>query len=241
VTDPDPSPPLKCDTPTEPVSVVSPLTDREIWWELLAVLAIGVLPQFYDSMWWLLMPPAKLPYWVNALEPTLRSMGVSVAVLYVLYRSGEPWTNFGVTRPRVADYLLGVCVFIAHLLLYRNFTGHLHSGTFKFADYSSPPDKAVDYVLMTVQCATTGFAHELVFRAYLVTRLQHVLRSPSLAVVVSALSFGPCCVHFGRWGWLDPTIAGLLYGGLFLGVRRLWPFAVARVLFNLVAALSPAT
>lgn len=86
-----------------------------------------------------------------------------------------------------------------------------------------------------------GFCEELVFRGYLINRLQAWMGtsvvSGAAAVLITAAIFGP--LHFfmqGYWGALQATIVGILFAGTYLlNGQRLWSLIVAHGAFDVFA------
>jgi membrane protease YdiL (CAAX protease family) len=218
-------------------TIPSASTSRELWYEVFAVLSVGVLPYVGSAVVRILQPSASnttnaLPYWLGALSSTWQSTCVSFIVLYLIFRSGSSWETFGIKRPRFTDVPLGLLLFLVPELLWRLLSriptteiGHADS------QYSSP-QVAGDYFLMLTRIAANSFAEELVVRAYLVTRLQLLLRSQIAAVVVSAVLFASYHMHYSVRDILSPFIGGLVYGLVYLGVRRIWPFVLGHLLYN---------
>lgn len=73
-------------------------------------------------------------------------------------------------------------------------------------------------------------------RGYLIARLQYLLRSGWLAVVVTATLFASYHSYQGVVGVIviGAAVHGLVYGLAFCLCRRLWPLCVAHTLTNLV-------
>src|SRR5207302_51457 len=95
------------------------------------------------------------------------------------------------------------------------------------------PQTAIDYLWMAAKYAANGFAEELVTRAYLITRLERLLKSRLLAVALSALLFASYHVYYGFGGALIYVMAfGVMYSGLYVLIRRVWPFALAHMLVD---------
>ena len=96
------------------------------------------------------------------------------------------------------------------------------------------PRSVTDYFWMTGKHVANGFAEELVMRAYLITRLERLLGSGSLAVLVSSLLFASYHIYYGPGVTLiHAVLFGLAFGGLYLLLRRVWPLALAHALINI--------
>jgi membrane protease YdiL (CAAX protease family) len=161
------------------------LNRRAIWGEVLAVLAIGVFPHLISSFAYLGGDSQlALRFWVESVVRCLHSACIAFAVLYLIHRSGEGWTTFGIERPLLRDIPLGLMIYLASYLVYwfasSMFTSVRESGN------SSPPKTAIDHFLMLAQYSASAFAEELVTRAYLITRLEQLFCSGSKAVALSA-------------------------------------------------------
>ena len=86
-----------------------------------------------------------------------------------------------------------------------------------------------------------GFAEEIVFRGFLINRLQVVLGSGVVAglsiVVLSAAIFGP--LHYVAQGWfgaLQATVVGVVFASVYLlNGRRLWSLMIAHAAFDVAA------
>ena len=160
-TDQIPSPDLPTNDP--PLSSAPQAAVREIWLEVLAVLAIGVLPSLISAIAHYADHPAPpSPYWLDSLDLCLRSACISFAVLYLIHRSGEPFAFFGIARPRHSDLWFGLCLYLIAVFLYRNVWPLMPADGVKLDAIYSVPQTRMDYLLMVPRYAANGFAEELV-------------------------------------------------------------------------------
>jgi membrane protease YdiL (CAAX protease family) len=88
-------------------------------------------------------------------------------------------------------------------------------------------------VALWLSYAATSFSEEFVCRSYLITRLERLRRSSAQAVIISALLFASLHLYQGWAGVLQAAFMGVLYGCVFLLVRRIWPLALGHILFNI--------
>jgi membrane protease YdiL (CAAX protease family) len=227
---PEPAPQPVKDAAPVPTSL--PLTDTEVWWEVMAVLAIGVLPPLTSAIV-AANVPVKPPYWLHSLSLCLHSAGVSFAVLYVISRSGEPWSSFGLAHPKPRDLVFGLLLALIGWALWERFGPLLDDYAADANTFFFWPQSGADYAWMVVRQAANGFAEELVVRAYLITRLTRLMKSPALAVLFSTLAFASYHLHYGPGGLALVALMGLAYGGIYLLIRRVWPFALGHMLFNM--------
>jgi membrane protease YdiL (CAAX protease family) len=213
------------------------MTARALWWEVTAVLAIGVLPLTCSAYVWTVQAPVKLHYWLDSLELTFSSICMSTAVLYLIYRSNEPWVRFGITRPRFMDFLLAFVLLFGSVCIWAVVDRLGLSSADQSETFFAPPKKAEDYVLMVIKYAASGFTEELVTRAYLITRLKYLLKSSVKAVIFSAAMFASYHVYYGLPSLIDFMAFGLLFGVFFLFVPRIWPLAIGHMLCDITAEL----
>ena len=97
-----------------------------------------------------------------------------------------------------------------------------------------------DSSVVTVFVATAPIAalyEEVVFRAYLLTRLAAWVGSAS-AVILSALCFAAIHRGYAPREQASAFFVGLLYGGGWLGTRSLLGLAGAHMIYNLLTLLA---
>lgn len=93
-------------------------------------------------------------------------------------------------------------------------------------------------ILLALSWISAGFAEEMFFRGFVITRLQAAFNGTRLAsvlaVLLAALLFG--YVHFyyqGLTGLVNATAIGLIFGTFFLLYKRnLWPLVLAHGSIN---------
>ena len=211
------------------------------WGEVTAVLAAGVLPNF---AWGVVSavdqdPSRPSPYWADTLVLTTQSVCTAFVVLYLIHRSGEPWERFGLARPRLSDlllvgpvlFLLGWFVWDLRWMLIPQLDPHSSPNWFP------KPKRPADYFMMVVKYAANAFSEELVTRAYLVTRLEGLLKSQTAAIFIAAGSFASYHIYQKSDGLINMMLLGLAWGGAYLLVRRLWPFVVGHFLTSILIEL----
>jgi Putative prokaryotic signal transducing protein/Type II CAAX prenyl endopeptidase Rce1-like len=233
--------PVPAGVPPPTPGSADPLTGaarRALWLEVGVVLAVGVVPHLVSSAAILATPVGPLPYWLDTLQLVVLSACTAYVVLYLISRSGEPWDSFGLARPLWWDVPMGlVLVFLAAVVarLAWDLTPDLGGGVAR--GYFPRARGAGEYAMMAAKYAANGFAEELVTRAYLITRLRVLLRSPAEAVVAAAVLFASYHVYQGAAGAIHALLFGLAYGGVFLLIRRVWPLALGHALYGVRAEL----
>ena len=226
--DPSPSPAASGVEQSKPAL----LTRGEISWEVAAVLAVGVVPNLVNAVVYLGFPALRQSYWRDALSSTLMSACNIFLTLYLIHRSGEPWARFGITRPRLVDLLIAPALVVVVRFLWVPL-----AGTVSNADF---PDDLVDVfrtpwdgALNVLRDIVGGFSEELITRAYLITRLEWLLRSRWRAVLLAAAAFSSYHAYQGLSGVVYTLLLGVVFGVAYLVLRRVWPLALAHSLHNI--------
>jgi len=229
---PEPAPP----SPALPVAPA--LTRRALWGELLAVLAVGVIPPLAGALTGPFRPRVPQPYWLDSLDLTVESACAAVVVLYLIARSGEGWGPFGIGRPRLVDLWNGLLLLLVARMLSRVLARLLPAPDGPVAALFPPPEGAGDFVWLVVRNLANGFTEELITRAYLVTRLTGLLGSRFWAVVVAAALFASYHAYQGPRAMAVIFAQGLLYGVCYLVLPRVWPFALAHAAHDILVELA---
>src|SRR5262249_51391354 len=155
---------------------------REVWFEVGAVLAVSIVPYVVSGAAAVVRatievaPLSSRPYWLMALEWIVFGACLVYVTLLPLHRNGGSWKKFGLSRPSALDLAIGVFLFFGSdmlsPLLYRWFdsdwrlTSRLSTPT---------PEHPSEFALRILLLALSGFAQELVSRAYLITRFERLL------------------------------------------------------------------
>ncbi|MDB5310724.1 MAG: putative conserved integral rane protein [Gemmataceae bacterium] len=211
----------------------SGLSRPALWGEVAAVLAVGVVPNLAAAVASACSPTPPPPYWVDAVQLTALSGCQIFVTLYLIHRSGEGWGRFGIARPRGSDLVLGLVLTTMAGLLWAALPD-FPSGGSKPGGYPFPlPRYPADFALLVVKYGTATFAEELVTRAYLVTRLEVLLRSRTEAVLVAAVLFASYHIYQGAEAVVYALAFGVMYGAVFLVLRRVWPLAVGHALYDI--------
>jgi membrane protease YdiL (CAAX protease family) len=222
---PSPGPP-----PAPPLETRLPDAERSaIWLEVLAVLAVGVVPLFLGAITSPAYSGPAFPYWADTVFLTGNSICTAFVTLYLIARSGEPWARFGLPPPVLSDVWLGAVMVI---VAWVSWVAYLRiANLVPPIDQFPKPRGPDDYVMMVVKFAASAFAEELVTRAYLITRLEQLMRSRGVAVVLAAILFASYHAYLGLSGVVYAFVVGIAFGIVFLIVRRVWPLALGHAVF----------
>jgi membrane protease YdiL (CAAX protease family) len=235
--------------PSSTPNLVSPLSRRQLAWETVAVLALAVVPPWVSSFEWLAEGDSEtISVARSALWHIVHSLQVCIPVIYLIGRSGERWSDFGISRPRpLVDPSLAVGVWMCDVVFQRWVRGMasrlLSADRFEALTSLSDYTYAVahtpgEHVLLATSLAASSLAEELVMRGYLLRRFEQLFQSTWLSVLFTSLLFAGYHTYQGPDGTLHAFVAGLTYAGAFCAFRRLWPLAIAHTLWNWVASFA---
>jgi membrane protease YdiL (CAAX protease family) len=165
---------------------------------------------------------------------------VVLPLLLILKLTKEPWARFGIVRfswlPDLgAAVMIWLCALIAHDALRSLLPRSLFTAApVRDAIHWATQDGPLRFLLLLASCLCTAFAEELVMRGYLLTRLERLLRSTGLAILVTAALFASYHVYQGTIGLAGAAAMGLVYGIAFCLQRRLWPVCIAHAMWNFI-------
>jgi membrane protease YdiL (CAAX protease family) len=237
------------ETFSEPVVVLTPArSTRDLWLEVLAVCFIAVLPDLWNTVGFLVLKPTARSLNAREVHLVFRSVQVSWLVLYLMARSGTPWSRFGIVAPRwIWDSLAAFGNLVTAHLCYAVYAAvvmetvsaeALRRDTHRLAELFKPPSGPEQTVLVIVACLANGFAEELVMRGYLIPRFEDLLGSPAKAILLSALLFASYHLYQGYYGAGSALVVGIVFGVIFYSTRRIWPLAAAHALHNILTWMS---
>jgi membrane protease YdiL (CAAX protease family) len=206
-----------------------PAPEARLWLEVGVVLALAWVPDvFYAvaSLCW--GTDTSRPPVYGALYLLVRSLQVSAPVLYIIWRSDEGWSHFGLVKPWwPVDGLLGLAICLAGRFAYY---GCWSLTAPMWADDNHDTTVPAPWPFEVVAQIANGFAEELVLRGFLLVRLERLCGSPVRAVALTSVLFAAYHAYQGPWGVVHAFLLGVVYGTAFCWLRRLWPLAVAHTL-----------
>ncbi|HEY5712173.1 MAG TPA: type II CAAX endopeptidase family protein [Allosphingosinicella sp.] len=164
-------------------------------------------------------------------------------VLLWAWRSGTPWREIGLVRPR--SWILGL---LAGLLFGTVFKLGMKAVVMPLLG-ADPINQAYHHLvgntaalpaMLYLIIVGAGFGEEVVWRGWMFERLGRILGTSAGAkaaiVVISAVLFG--LAHYpeqGLPGVQQAVIFGLVFGGIFAVSGRLWMLICAHAAFDLTA------
>ena len=211
-----------------------------IRWEMAVVLLVGVVSPLASSIASYCWPEyqksgAGTSFALREFVGLEHALLVGVVMLYVLYRSGEPWSLWGIRRPKWYDLPVGIVIWLMSWffgdLIGRTLVVHFGSDWQDFYEFPTLDRSSwVDQTLLVAFSCANGFAEEVVMRGYLIPRFERLLRSTGAAVVATSALFAGYHLYQGLMSTATIFAIGLVFGLSFVALRRLWPLAIAHAL-----------
>ena len=170
-------------------------TSRQLWIEVFAVLCLAYFPYLFTALYAIAFYG---PGSANALSVhrelfrILNALEVSLPLLVILALAKDRWSLFGIVRPAwISDALIGCIICVSGHVVYVFVTSLLPVSLMeKAADLPTlprpPPEGTSAYLLLPVACLAGAFAEELVMRGYLIARLERLLGSTWLPVLITS-------------------------------------------------------
>ncbi len=171
-----------------------------------------------------------------------------LVIIYFMIRSGKPWAEYGLVRPATweemaSNWFQGLGWAILGLLIYVGFMQSFLIPLLQFGSFRTTIEwpnlvrfwgerSILEYALMLVIAILVGTSEELFYRGYLIPRLLHLGFSPKWSLLVSSIVFALAHTYQGLGGVLSTFLLGVIFGGIFLRTRRLWPLMIAHALLD---------
>jgi membrane protease YdiL (CAAX protease family) len=209
--------------------------------EILGFTAFALLSKaLLDPFFWRFAGPVSLITTVGLLTVFMR-------------RRGRYWSSMGLRPlPGIKAKLLiipqAALAFVAVLAIISLITFGAEALGLDFMSETSEGEKErwgdltgnlpLYLLLLALSWVSGGFAEEMFFRGFLISRCQTVFEgvrfASVLAVFLPALLFGYVHVYYqGLQGFVNAGVIGLIFGTLFLLYRRnLWPLVFAHGFIN---------
>jgi hypothetical protein len=214
-----------------------------LWIEVGVVLLACVAPLIVTSIDYIYVARAgwSMPFSYYTLFHLITAAGQIALILFIIWRSNDPFSRFGIKPFHVGrDIFGGIAVlailYAAHYLLWWGIRAclsrngylalmHTRSGP-SYELLSGPPH----FVLLAAMSMASGFSQELVMRAYLIVRFEELLHSTAVAFLLSSVLFACYHGYEGTAGIIDVAVFGMIQGVIFCLFRRLSPIAFAHAL-----------
>jgi membrane protease YdiL (CAAX protease family) len=217
-------------------------TNGQLWIEVLAVLCLAYLPYLVFVLVEFVQGSAtRQSLTSRELYLILTGFQISSPLLVIMALGRDPWAVFGIVRPSwMVDAFGGYVVWMAGVTASILVKGLLPQWVL---DLPAPPhvmlrpESVPACFLLFAGCAAGAFSEELVMRGYLIPRLEYLLRSTWIAVLISTAMYASYHIYHGVVGAIGVGATGLVYAVSFCLLRRLWPVCLAHTLHNFVLHL----
>lgn len=171
--------------------------------------------------------------------PTLFIQMVLIASLWwVLYRSRTRFAEIGFARKDInwSNVISAIIFFVgAWGLMIVIKSSILRSGYIPETDFFRlMPATALEAFLWTFLSAGAAFSEEMIFRGFIITRLQRITGQFWIGAVLGSLAFSMGHLYQGLAGVLLTFIYGMLFAGLFAARRSVFPCVVAHFLQDII-------
>jgi membrane protease YdiL (CAAX protease family) len=232
--------PLQVGLPTSPPSIdeaIPTATVQEpmlMWREVLAVLAVGVLPQLASAMAYVVHPTPPMPFWSDAIHLIAISACTIVATLFIMKQGGMAPNRVGLSWPRLDDLALAPILLIAAVISWRFTTALPLPPADPEKHFFTPPVGVFEWLFAVVKYLVAAYAEELVTRVYLISRLRELLGSRFQAVAIAAVCFASYHAYQGPLGFVNSLFIGLTFGIWYCAHRRIWPLVLGHAGTNLL-------
>lgn len=181
------------------------------------------------------------PFVGGELSHVAQAVGWVALVGYLVRRSGEPATGFGLGRP---DWLIDGCTALLLVPCLWWSTGWA-TDAWAWAGwpageprYGPPPTRGWHWGLLAVGLTASAFGEELLYRGYLQTRLWRLTGSGLAGWVTSACLFGMAHSYHGPFGPVAVGLNGLVLGAAFAATGRVWGPTAGHAGYNLLLTAS---
>jgi membrane protease YdiL (CAAX protease family) len=191
----------------------------------------------YDEQFFQFEVQTSATFGINRFESMISQLMLIPIVLFIIWRSGDTWSRFGLVKPKWRkDILIGLGLFLIVAVVSNESLGALFHESFRFTLWnllpaSSPPWRTV--LLIASACAI-GFSEELTSRAYLIPRLEELIGATWKCVLLSSMIFVVLHLSKGIPGVVNSFLCGAIWGISFCLTRRIWPAAISHALNDFV-------
>lgn len=217
--------------------------------EVVCVLAFAVLPPLINAMLPADSSLEEAVSFAGQMASVTNMFSVVAPLLFIIAVSGEPWSKFGVTRPKWGtDIVIAIGVwFVATffqaltLILLTPFraevTAEQEAVDVALAMYPESPITWSMLLMLFIGLTANSITEELAMRGYLIPRFEELFKSPVVAVGLSAALFASYHLYQGILSVIAIFMVGVVFGVFFFFTRRLWPLILAHTAMNMLIYL----
>ena len=163
---------------------------------------------------------------------TITQVGGIAALLLVLWSSGDSLASFGIVKEKAGRFLLVTVILFAISFAITKTLDTKHTIAVVTAE-GLQGRSALSWSSSVFYLSIAAAMEELLYRGYLITRLQELLKSKEWAMLISFLIFGAIHAFRGWKGFIGSAVFGFVLAITFVRTRSLSPLIAAHALHNL--------
>jgi Type II CAAX prenyl endopeptidase Rce1-like len=219
-----------------------------LWIETGTILLAYLAPLIFSSeasMYGLGGRRLPVPFVYHSLQFIVSNIGQIAFVLFIIWRSNDPLSLFGIKPFKPAKDLLGGVILCAiqlgaYRLLWWALRHFLSRYNYSLLVYSGSrllyirPHGSQEFALLAVMCAASGYVQELVMRAYFLVRFEELFKSTPVAFLLSTVLFIAYHGYQGSGGVIGVALFAIIQATVFCVFRRLTPVAISHAIYNFV-------
>ena len=222
--------------------VAAPQENRQLWWEVMAVLCLSYFPFFIWGLFGLFWKEqSSYSFASGTLYDVISSIQIIAPLLAIIALGSDRWSSFGIVRIKwISDIAITICVLVCGMFIYGKFYYsiiRLSADVPIATSEMAAPQGVLSSLFCLSGCILSGISQELVMRGYLIARFERLLRSTFAAVLLSTVLFASYHIYQGTAAVVASAAFGLVYAGAFCITRRIWPLCAAHGLNNWIIFL----
>ena len=159
-----------------------------------------------------------------------------LTVVYLVKKGMLSKEDVGIfKKPTSTQFIVGLSLFIYFIILYMLVYPGLitQQSADPFSGYRYPKQKVLFFIVLAYASISAAFIEEIIFRSILINKLEMLLKSKFLVVILSCIIFslihwveGPCKILY-YFIWSLPLSIYYIYS------KNIWPTIVAHFLYVL--------
>jgi len=206
---------------------------KALWIELAVVFLWLVVPALINQLLTYSSHSTPNSRELYRFVQMVTELGTIAALAFIIWRSGDSFSSFGIIKDRLWRIvaITVVLLYLSVVISIATTPGHsIGQVTMEALGRKS----LLGWLSTASLAAAAATMEELLYRSYLITRLQELLGSTEWAILISILVFGS--VHIfrgGLHGFIGTGVFGLVQAIMFVRTRSLIPLAAAHTLHNL--------
>ncbi len=165
-----------------------------------------------------------------------------IIYIWVLKVEKQKFLLWSESKPSALFYLVSIASMLAAIIL---LAGILHKIESYFGWDNSEKLKAMlqllwkNKLLLLFTTLSAGIMEELLFRGYLMPRLQLLLKNSWLTIIISSLLFGLAHYSYGSWSQvINPLFIGLIFAWHYQKYRNIKVLILCHFLIDFLSVLT---